>query len=353
LTWSRVPHDETVFDPSRGEDPMLDITVGGPAFVAVGWNSNGEHSDALVWISEDGITWSVLANDELPFGGPGPQTMVSVTVGGPGLVAVGTDLNIEGLFSGAAVWTSEDGISWSKAIVDPKSALMHDVTAGGPGLVAVGSVLEEDSLGEAAWLGAIWTSVDGITWNRVPQDLGGLEWTGGVTAGGPGLVAVGGTLEDEGNPSAVVWTSPDGLTWTRVPHDVTAGGQWMSDVVAGGPGLVAVGSDEPDDNRRRAAVWTSPDGFTWTRVPHDPEVFGGEAGDEQWMDAVASHGSQLVAVGGSEYGIVVWTSVDGITWNRSATPGEGTMHSIAVTDDGLIAVGEDGGAAAVWIATEG
>ena len=77
-----------------------------------------------------------------------------------------------------------------------------------------------------------------------------------VTVGGPGLVAVG---YDQGREAAAVWTSSDGRGWERVPHDeaVFGGddGQAMGSVTAGGPGLVAVGHDE---GRQAAAVWTSP-----------------------------------------------------------------------------------------------
>ncbi len=45
----------------------------------------------------------------------------------------------------------------------------------------------------------------------------------------------------------LLWTSSDGITWSRVPDDEAAfggeGNQWMANVTTGGPGLVAVGSD--------------------------------------------------------------------------------------------------------------
>ena len=47
--------------------------------------------EAAVWTSPDGITWSRVPHDETVFGGDGIQHMTSVTVGGPGLVAVGAD----------------------------------------------------------------------------------------------------------------------------------------------------------------------------------------------------------------------------------------------------------------------
>ena len=70
-----------------------------------------------------------------------------------------------------------------------------------------------------------------------------------VTVGGPGLVAVGqegvNSQGYTGAGSAMVWTSVDGMSWSRVPHDEAVfggeGAQFMHSVSAGGPGLVAVG----------------------------------------------------------------------------------------------------------------
>lgn len=155
---------------------------------------------------------------------------------------------------------------------------------------------------------AVWTSVDGIGWTRVPHDdqvFGGYSGLDAhamttVTAGGPGLVAVGWVL----NPweaDAVVWTSPDGITWSRIPHDEEVFGgpsyQAMWAVTAGGPGLVAVGEDRSRDfGDGDAAVWTSADGITWTRVPHDEDVFGGP-GDQE-MQRVTAGGPGYVGRSG-------------------------------------------------------
>ena len=86
----------------------------------------------------------------------------------------------------------------------------------------------------------MWTSSDGVNWSRVPYDeavFGGAVMFS-VTDGGTGLVAVGQTDPndevrwvdtDEGNlapvtvrqadPNPAVWTSGDGITWSRVPHN--------------------------------------------------------------------------------------------------------------------------------------
>ena len=89
----------------------------------------------------------------------------------------------------------------------------------------------------------------------------------------------------------------------------------MLDVTAGGPGLVAVGGYELDQTCKAgtpldcyAAVWTSVDGITWDPVPHDDTAFGGGA-DKRGMSSVATVGTDLIAVGSA-----VWTSEDGISW---------------------------------------
>jgi hypothetical protein len=314
-------------------------------------------------------------NDQV-LGVPGDQEMSSVTAGGPGLVAVGQDWS-RAYGSRAAVWTSVDGVKWSRVVHDEAvfgDASVFSVIEGGPGLVAVGSTEPGDNRSMPFNVDAVvWTSVDGLTWSRVPHDetvFGGSDdqhmWS--VTAGGPGLVAVGTDGSD-----AAVWTSVDGFTWSRVPHDETVFGggaeQSMFSVTVGGPGLVAVGWDGSDEDFD-AAVWTSVDGITWFRVPHDETVFGGDS--TQTMEAVTVGGPGLVAVGrdgpGSDSSppapsshAAVWTSIDGITWSRvphdEAVFGGGagySMGSVTVGGPGLVAIGQnDRGHVMVWFAVAG
>jgi hypothetical protein len=228
------------------------VIVGGPGLVAVGRDGSqvdgeGEveaEGSAAVWTSGDGFTWSRVAHDEAVFGGPGEQQMFSVTVGGPGLVAVGFDAPFEMSQGNAAVWTSPDGLTWSRVAHDEalfggeSRQRMLSVTGGGAGLVAVGSdghghLDEANRIDELAADAAVWTSVDGLTWSRVAHDEAvfggpGEQRMDGVTVGGPGLVAVGSATHlrpsDDNVPAdergfeiyeAAVWTSPDGLTWSR------------------------------------------------------------------------------------------------------------------------------------------
>jgi hypothetical protein len=80
---------------------------------------------------------------------------MDVTVGGPGLVAVG-------LGGEAAVWTSPDGLSWSDAAygeTEPGTfhASMWSLSATNGRLLAVGSLTPDNDSGSAA---AAWTSPD-------------------------------------------------------------------------------------------------------------------------------------------------------------------------------------------------
>jgi hypothetical protein len=283
---------------------MLDVVAGGPGFVAVGWVSFGLDRAAAVWTSPDGIAWARVPHDEEVLGPSDWDWMNSVTAGGPGLVAVGGTSFEE---KDAAVWTSVDGVTWSPVERDDAvfggdgAQEMMSVTAGGPGLVAVGREVDPVEFELDA---AVWTSPDGLTWTRIENDgevFGGEDtqemWD--VTAGGPGLVAVGVDWEVELPPDAAAWTSDDGVSWSRVGDESVFGGQstqqiWS--VTEGGPGLIAVGVSIVDDVfAHEAAVWTSADGVNWARTAHDDDVFGGE--DDQDMLGVTTDGEIIVIVG--------------------------------------------------------
>ena len=136
---------------------MRDITPGGPGLVVVG--------DGAVWTSPDGRRWT-LAADEATWG-------YAVTEGGPGLVAVGEadgdccDLSLGA--SNAAVWTSPDGTTWSRVpsqadvLGGPGPQAMYSVAAGGPGLVPTGSGL------------ALWNRPDGVDLGRRDHMVAGLR----------------------------------------------------------------------------------------------------------------------------------------------------------------------------------
>lgn len=342
-TWSRIQGPAGGF----GEGVIGSVAAGGPGLVAVGMDAY-PYGEPALWVSVDGAAWTELPLDEEVFGDGGPRSVIAA---GPGLVAVGD-----------GVWTSGDGISWSR--VPDEEGVFQDaeilsVAVGGPGLVAVGVV----GGGEFDH-GAVWTSVDGTAWSRVPHDddafggrSPGVDITmSQVAAGGPGLVAVGMDWS-RSDADAAAWTSEDGLTWARVPDDGEvfggSGHQAINSVIAAGPGLIAVGTERAAS--QQAAVWTSVDGLTWSRVDRDES--GSLDGGQMNSVVVADPGLVAVGwlgwVGGPDSEAVVWTSTDGVTWNRASDGdsaiGSGLMSHLINTGQGLVAVGTDGTNAAVWV----
>jgi hypothetical protein len=309
-----------------------------------------------VWTSHDGLTWTRAPDDEtfgpaLNEGTVGMATeMADVVFDGSRLIAVGGHPSM-----GPAAWTSANGLNWEPASVSGGADhSLEAVTPGGPGFVAVGG-----------W--QVLASVDGRTWTAAacPECPGSDAfggWQKDVVARGSDLVMVGFATSTE-DGGAAAWTSTDGLAWSRVPHDATVfGGPWvnMHAVIAGGPGFVAVGSGpvtpselDGEEPPWVAWVWTSTDGTTWQRVPHDDQVFS----ENTSMNDVASIGNALVAVGGAHDGgfddehAAVWTSNDGIEWRRiphdDEVFGYNAMNGVAAFGDGLIAVGNG----SAWIAT--
>lgn len=323
--WSRFP-----FDP----DGVEAITAGGPGLVAVG---AGERR-AAVWTSSDGRTWTPVPGQEL-----GPGSIMNVATGGPGLVAVGTSYNelasIGGHANGpfhAVVWTSEDGLTWSRLPNERvfRNALFASaVTSGGPGVVAVGAH------------NTAWFSSDGATWDlaAVPPVPEGVYpgddgehpqiYLTDVAAGNDRLVAVGWAMLNDNSEVPVVWTSVDGMSWADVPLDpeVFPRGRDIADITHGPNGFVAVGSH---NQGAPPTAWTSPDGLQWHRVASDQEAFVSHAPLPRTsfaMWSVAASESGYVAVGADGYcwrgaecpsaEAAIWTSTDGESWVR-VSPGE-------------------------------
>lgn len=280
-----------------------DVIAGGPGFLVVGYTARPDNGvDGAVWTSADGLAWTKGPSQE-SFAN---RLLTDVAVIPGGFAAGGQECSTEGggECGGLNLWTSSDGATWTPATdvtAGPRGFyILEGLAAGGPGVVGVGSDLSDVSSGPKDALSL--TSVDGKSWvvHRGDAVFKDTE-TNAVVAGGPGVVVVG----DHDGGTFAAWSSPDGTTWTSAsaPDGVPTGE--ARDVVAAGPGFVAVGRDGVD-----AAVWTSADGLTWTRVPASDALKGGV------MNGVTVAGDTLVAVGKAGLGAAVWTSSDGVTWTR-------------------------------------
>jgi hypothetical protein len=106
----------------------------------------------------------------------------------------------------------------------------------------------------------------------------------------------------------------------------------MNDVTAGGPGLIAVGTVDPYAWKAVPAVWLSEDGTAWEQILLDPGVEGATGYSVADSVAAGAHGIAVVGQVGDRqgYGAVglvaealhgfgaVWMSEDGRDWRLAA-----------------------------------
>ena len=144
----------------------------------------------------------------------------------------------------------------------------------------------------------------------------------------------------------LVWTSDDGLHWDRVTGQPALAPGGINAIAAFDGGFVAAGNAAG-----RAAFWTSPDGRAWARVPDDP-AFGRPRGSARYADVeatgVAAADGVVVAVGNAfeagpagEPVVMAWRSTDGRTWKRSVVEADvgGQAFSVAATRDRFLMTG--------------
>lgn len=275
--WTRVGASDDVFAAALIET----VAAAGEGFLAFGSDSSlGEDGHPVVWTSPDGVTWSRVLLDPDVFQNANVSRVVA---SGEGFVAVGMDRN------GGALWLSPDGLDWERvAIEDGDRGFIEAVVADGPGLVAVG----QQWITPDSYVGAVWVlppeasapaettplppgpSATESGWARVAIDPA-LATDGrfyDIAPAGSGLVALGVRGEPDGSRSRLVFTSVDGLAWEIAA--VFEAQTIPISIVAEGPSLVIGGRQDFDDGGSDAVFWYSTDGSAWTRVPHDPEVFG-------------------------------------------------------------------------------
>lgn len=213
---------------------------------------------------------------------------------GAGMIAVGTS-------SGrAAIWLSDDGVSWRSATSLPEladvpegSAVWIDaVTATSAGYAAVGQVTT--AIAGGAGQPIFWVSADGDTWTdarvRDSSNCGSVRTLVADPAGR--LVAAGFSCPpmpgSNGDISAAVWFSDDaGRTWNPATVADAAGGG-IEDVVRTKSRFLAVGS-VADGLKTRGRVWESTDGENWTATWTDTA--------DGAFSSVAASGDNLLVAG--------------------------------------------------------
>lgn len=251
----------------------------------------------------------------------------------------------------AAIWLSDDGISWQAATI-PDSPPELGVSLQAPfvvgyRLMVIGITYHPAGSGPVG--SVIWTSPDGLTWTDTAASA---QFTGNplhvIGIRGQTIVA------SEGHETPIgsaFWVSNDGgATWQRAPLDRdgwSAGGGLLHDDKFIAPGTWY---EDYTPETQTAVVWTSSDGLAWERTALGA---GYAARIAELRDGT------LLVIGGSasqsEVTALGWTSVDGRQWVPSEINVGCCGTEFAVTPSGLVAIegAEDGSASVIYTSSDG
>lgn len=222
--------------------------------------------------------------------------------------------------TGMQVWNSQDGIQWNE-IGEVTEAAVSAVAATDEQLIALGSHPRDGSP-------HIWTSIDGVDWtpSRLPVDIDSelptSTWLTDAIVHDDQLILVGSVYPD-----------PQRLIIDRLPPDITDHldryGMGFNDgpdgptievyaplgVVGYSASIEELGvDDEIADALFRSSpsedtyVWRSYDGAEW--VVSDGN---GPFLENLWT----APGGELLASGWGNSGPIIWSSPDGVSWDRT------------------------------------
>ena len=350
--WTQLSGDEEVFGPFG---TMHAIAAGGLGIVAAGevCDTAGRETDcsANIWFSPDGAEWQ--------------RTLVGVAFGQID-VAVSDDVALvvadrceegdENCQTG--IWRTTNGADWTES-PGPSGVQLGGVVTFGSRFVAIG--------GNGEGMG-VWTSDDGLTWTKQTLPLEEEEWLGWLVAGENSVVAFADRCQEviEGGEvvdyvcTVSVFNSSDGETWVRAqaPEDMLDGFTFVTAAGFTPQGFLALGATCDLDFRCELRVWASADGQQWASLPVDPADFGNVLGEPQHF---ASAGSVVMTAGShtDQFNVrafpVFWLTQDGVNWELHQAPeavfvDHSDVRGLASYGDRIFAVGEiDPGRPAIWV----
>jgi hypothetical protein len=327
--------------------------AGGPG----GWVAVGPQA---IWTSPSGLTWTLAATHGISPQLPGDSVWV-ITKTANGFVAAGAG-SARGATQ-AVIWTSRDGVTWQRmtaaqlGLAGPGETVLNisHATWQGNATVLSGAVARGGTSYDAAWL----STNDGTAWTRVtiPADHGAGSAITGLGFDGNGLIAVRPGRTASGAADGVAYFSPNGQAWQYSATIDPAGG-WSPDLVKGSNyGFVVTGTSASGQLVGYTGTGT---GTTWL-----PTGLLGNAAAESVVGATVAPAGTIVAVGytaGSKVGqqpVFLEASTDGsvrpvpLAGIAGATIPQIAVHSTAVAGGVQIAVGSANGYPAVWRKTQG
>jgi hypothetical protein len=342
----------SVHAPGGGPAPLghpATRLAGGPG----GWLAVGPQA---IWTSRDGLNWTLAASHGITPQLPGDQILVLNNTA-QGFLAAG-EAPVSGGGTQAVVWTSRDGLTWQRktaaqlGLTGPEGPA-QEIAFGavhGADTVISGGVASGSAVRSAAWL----STDGGSTWSAVtiPADHGAGVSVSGLGSDGSGLIAVRPGQAAPGGADGVTYFSPNGHDW-QYAGTIDAAGGWSPHVVKGNAdGFVVTGTT---DAGQVVAYTSTGSGGTW-----QPTGSLGPAASESVESATVGAGGTVIAVGstsGDSTGkrpLFVTASKDGAVRRVSLTAISGgvvpelAVNGLATADGVQVAVGSADGYPAVW-----
>ena len=352
-SWRLAP----VTAPGGGQPPLgfpAARLAGGPR----GWLAVGPQA---TWTSPDGQSWTLAATRGITPMLPGDAMWV-LNGTSDGFLAAGVGAGQNGSPQ-AVIWTSRDGLTWQRetaaqlGLAGPGETVqsISYITARGDDTVMSGTVAARGTTYSAAWLstdgGAAWTRVS------VPAGHGAGTSITGLGIDGSGLIAIRPGRSATGSGDGVAYFSVTGRDWRYAATIAPAGG-WTPSLVKGSDyGFVVTGVGA---GGQILAYTSSGTGTRWQ--PAGPL---GDAAHEGVAGATVGAGGAIVAVGSmaagkvSQQPLFLEVTSGGRVRQISLTgiPGavvpEVAVNGLASAGGQQVAVGSAGGYPAVWRKSSG
>ena len=323
--------------------------AGGPR----GWLAVGPQA---IWTSPNGLAWTLASTKGITpmLNGDGMWVLNSTSDGflAAGVAASGNHA------TQAAIWTSRDGVTWQRktaaqlGLGGPGETVqsISYITSRGTATVISGQVTR----GGATYAG-VWLSTDGgSTWTRVtvPADHGAGTAITGLGSDASGLLAVRPGRSASGTPDGVAYFSPNGTSW-QYAGTIGASAGWNPGLVKGSDfGFVVAGASAAG---QLVAFTAAGAGGTW-----QPTGSLGDADTQSVVGATVASAGTIVAVGYtspskvSQQPVFLMASATGsvrpvsLAGIAGGTIPELAVNGLAVAAGQQIAVGSTEGYPAVW-----
>lgn len=275
-----------------------------------------ENGRAAVWKSDDGDSWTRAL---LPGAFPEARPVAAAASAETAVVAARAEVGARGV---TQIWGLKDG-SWNPVSlapeVFPRGSIVRALAPTASGFVAVGAVFPGDPETLERAEPAVWTSPDGWSWDRRAVEIGQHQggWLLSVVPGPAGMIA-GGEVLRGGSIDATILASGDGGLWTEVEAPGLSGvaDERVLSVASTKRDWLATGRISPPECRRSGCItqstrlWSSTDLNEWDVVDLRGDVPAVFASDEGSFFGVAP----------TEGGILVSSSPDGRVWTPLTEP---------------------------------